>query len=124
MDSRYWRPIERKTFNVLMRSSSTQVLPHEEWPDLAQQMDDAGEKVKQVWGWPNGPDQAVIEVIREAENNSSFSWKRDRWYAAETTDGGTWITRKPDKEIENRGHHTSALPPWPLRDSGDSAGGT
>jgi hypothetical protein len=111
-----WRAIDRRTFDALTSSNSTQLVPKAEWPDIALRMEASGESVAQVWAWSPTSDTGVLEVVRESSVGGSTMWKRDRWYLAETSDGDTMITRRPDKDIEGRSHHSTVLPPWPLRD--------
>jgi len=110
------RHIDRETFDRLTSSDSTQVVERPDWPDIPRKMEDAAQAVRQVWCWTNSEGEGVLEVIREHRQDGSTAWKRDRWYLIETVEGGTFITRKPDKDIEGGSHHSSSLPPWPIRE--------
>jgi hypothetical protein len=65
-------------------------------------------EVQMIMGWPKGPDEAVIDVIRSGAGDSE--WKSYRWLIVKPETGspyflGQWT--KPDY-----GHHTDWLPPW------------
>lgn len=113
-DPQEWLPIGRGHYDRLTGSESTQVVPPACWPPHVPKMEAKGNKVAQVWAWAPQEGQGAVEVIRETEHDGSTMWKRDRWYLMETTDGRTWISRVPDKNIEGGGHRSDTLPPWPL----------
>ena len=108
-----WRPFPREQYDALIRSTSTQVVPRLSWPPHVPKMEANGNKVVGVWSWVPQDGQVALEVVREFYGDKP--WKRDRWYLIETTDKRTWITRTPDKAIEEGRHHSDMLPAWPLR---------
>ena len=106
-------PIDRKLFDDLVSSGSTQVLSAGSWLSHITEMPG----VLQVWGWRNTTTEAAVRVIR-AGNPGGKAFKQDEWVLVEHRDGSVTMMG-PIKDVDG-GHHTNSLPGWPVRRS-DSA---